>query len=589
MATYLQGVTDYISQVQPPQPNLEFDAKILQVKQSQYDAGHKKVSDLYSSLLNSDLTRTENIAARDEFFKMINTDIKKMSSMDFSLDENVAAASNVFKSVYENKEMVKDMVWTKNFNIQQNISESFKNCIDPKKCGGQWWETGDKYLAYKKQEFKNSSSKDSMNMEDVSYVPYNAITDDAMKIMKDSKFGVVEDKISGGYKVTTENGELAISPLSALLNTTIGKDPKFAEMYTAQAYVKRNEWVNSKFQTGEYKNLNEAHAAYYVENAKLVSSKVQEIADQNKIDLDKIDNLIATKETQIKAGTLKADAVEYTNLLQMRENIAVANDKVDLANQAIKNQNNQMGLRVLGDMYDQNAGIIDFQNDLNVTAKTLAKSNYKITKEADKFALEAKRFANEELLAKKKFEYDQQLIEHRARFGDGSSGSGSKNNPNKEADLLAAEAEYNAYTADKATAIRNILKQKAASFNQTISLTDLGVDADGNPVWTSANPEQTHKDLLKASFDQYNINTKLKRIDINKKAVAAGYPPNDVNEVTTGLLDTYSTEIQDKTMEKIANEYGLNADQQIKLAEAIETTVSKSATIKDLVEKIKAQ
>ena len=47
MATYISGVSDYISQVQPTQPNLEFDAKILQVKQSQYDAGHKKVNDLY--------------------------------------------------------------------------------------------------------------------------------------------------------------------------------------------------------------------------------------------------------------------------------------------------------------------------------------------------------------------------------------------------------------------------------------------------------------------------------------------------------------------------------------------------------------
>ena len=169
MATYLQGVSDYISQVQPTQPNLEFDAKILQVKQSQYDAGHKKVNDLYNSLLNSDLSRTDNIQARDEFFKMINTDIKKMSGMDFSLDENVTAATNVFKSVYADKNIVKDMVWTKNFNNQASRSEALKNCIDPKKCGGQWWETGDKYLQYKKQEFKNASSADAMNMEDVSY------------------------------------------------------------------------------------------------------------------------------------------------------------------------------------------------------------------------------------------------------------------------------------------------------------------------------------------------------------------------------------------------------------------------------------
>lgn len=550
MATYLQGVTDYISQVQPPQPNLEFDAKILQVKQSQYDAGHKKVSDLYSSLLNSDLTRTENIAARDEFFKMINTDIKKLSSMDFSLDENVAAASNIFKSVYDNKEIVKDMVWTKNFNKQVNISESFKNCIDPKKCGGQWWETGDKYLAYKKQEFKNSSSKDSMNMEDVSYVPYNSITDDAMKVMKDSKFNVVEDKISGGYKITTENGELAISPLSALLNSTIGKDPKFAEMYTAQAYVKRNEWVNTKFQTGEYKNLNEAHAAYHVENAKLVSSKVQDIADQNKVDLNQIDNLIATKEKQIKAGQLKQDATEYTNLLQLRENVAIANDKVELANQAIKNQNNQMGLKVIGDMYDQNAGIIDFQNDLNVTAKTLAKSNYKITKDADKFALEDKRFSNDEKLAKKKFEYDLQLIEHRAKYGDGSDGGGKL--AKKESDFQQEQNDYLNLINYRTDGIKERFEQllkDAGESKEGIDYNIIGSDINLKP-----DTDKTLLNLMQKAKEKYNADILSKRMEVNEKAHSANQMPPYISEINPDLFNAYTEDIQEQLIEKVAKE-----------------------------------
>ena len=128
MATYIQGQADYISQIQPTEPNLAFDAQILQTKQAKYDANHKKVSDLYGSLLNASMTRSDNIQARDEFLKIINDDIKRMGGLDFSLDQNVQAAAGVFQSIYTNNNIVKDMVWTRNYNSEVDRGESFKNC-----------------------------------------------------------------------------------------------------------------------------------------------------------------------------------------------------------------------------------------------------------------------------------------------------------------------------------------------------------------------------------------------------------------------------------------------------------------------------
>ena len=37
MATYLQGVQDYIPQIQPAQPDFNFYNTVLQTKQNQYD------------------------------------------------------------------------------------------------------------------------------------------------------------------------------------------------------------------------------------------------------------------------------------------------------------------------------------------------------------------------------------------------------------------------------------------------------------------------------------------------------------------------------------------------------------------------
>ena len=237
MATYIQGQTDYISQIQPTEPNLAFDAQILQQKQAKYDANHKKVSDLYGSLLNSSLTRSDNIAARDEFFQIINDDIRRMGGLDFSLDQNVQAAAGVFQSIYENKNIVKDMVWTKNYNNETNRMESFKNCIDEEKCGGMYWEVGDKYMQYKRAEYKNASAGDALGMGDVTFVPYKSVMKEAIKLAKDAGLNIEYDKLSsdGAYMVTTKNGEVLRSPLTALFNKTIGQNPQFAEMFKTKA------------------------------------------------------------------------------------------------------------------------------------------------------------------------------------------------------------------------------------------------------------------------------------------------------------------------------------------------------------------
>ena len=42
MATYIQGLTDYIPQIQPFQPDLNFYGNVMQAKQTKYDAAKKQ-------------------------------------------------------------------------------------------------------------------------------------------------------------------------------------------------------------------------------------------------------------------------------------------------------------------------------------------------------------------------------------------------------------------------------------------------------------------------------------------------------------------------------------------------------------------
>ena len=62
MATYLQGVTDYIPEFQPFQPDLNFYANLLQTKQTQYDTNWNQLNNLYGQLYGADLTHDLNIS-----------------------------------------------------------------------------------------------------------------------------------------------------------------------------------------------------------------------------------------------------------------------------------------------------------------------------------------------------------------------------------------------------------------------------------------------------------------------------------------------------------------------------------------------
>ena len=65
MSTYITGVTDYIPQIQPFRPDYNFYAGAMQMKQTQYDANHQRISNLYGSLLNAPMLRDQNIKQKE--------------------------------------------------------------------------------------------------------------------------------------------------------------------------------------------------------------------------------------------------------------------------------------------------------------------------------------------------------------------------------------------------------------------------------------------------------------------------------------------------------------------------------------------
>ena len=257
MATYIPGVADYIPQLQPFQPDYNFLGNMLQTKQSQYDSNYKQLSQTYGTLLNSDMMREDNIQKRNEFFKMIDNDIKRVSGLDLSLQQNTDSANKVFDSFFQNKDMVKDMTFTKEYNKQLQAGEALRNCIDQEKCGGKYSDVSAQALHYRAEEFKKASKADAMTMSPGRFVPQINMQEKATKYLEtllgkggDGGFGVQNVVMSqdGKYNITLKNGALLNAPLQQLLQAQYSKDQDIIDWNNTQAYVNRKGFVSQNLE-----------------------------------------------------------------------------------------------------------------------------------------------------------------------------------------------------------------------------------------------------------------------------------------------------------------------------------------------------
>ena len=301
MATYIQGLTDYIPEIQPFQPDLNFYGNVMQTRQGRFDAATKKINDLYGSLLYSPLTRDTNIKRREEFFKTIDNDIKRISGLDLSLKQNEDQALAVFKGFYDDKYMLSDMAKTKNAHAEIQRGENFKYCTDKDKCGGEYWEQGMQKLYYKLDEYKNVSDDEALNFQIGSYDPYYDWKKDAAKAAKDQGYEVVKSSTDGKWMIKDSNGRLVQKPLYDFFKSLYGDDPRVQSNYDTQAYVARKNYAKANVQT--FGSEDEAEKDYIMKNInqglKDVNNNLKETTDS----YNQVNSVYLKLDKKVKAGT----------------------------------------------------------------------------------------------------------------------------------------------------------------------------------------------------------------------------------------------------------------------------------------------
>jgi hypothetical protein len=419
MATYLQGVTDFIPQFQPFQPDFNFYGNVLQTKQTQYDNNWKALNNMYSKYYYTELTRDKNIQARDAFIKDAQFNLKKISQLDLSLEQNVRQATQIFRPFYENKDLMKDMAWTKTRNAELSSADSFRTSLDPE-MNKKYWEPGVQEIMYKTEEFKNATDEEALTFDNVKYTPNVDIMGRAQEIAKD--FGDVQSVTisdNNRWVIKTRNGEQLEEPLQKLFEARLGSDPTIQAYFRTQAYVERKNYadVNAAQFNGD---KNAAEMKYLQDKFNVM--KIQNQAAYKQLQEQKVvyDNKIKDIKAQIDAGNkdprLQKQLDQYVMNQeindQVLQNVAKQNDLMN-TNQG-DNTNPYGDLRSFRYKVDSGVAASLMAKKLGEAAHVYAYRNYLQDMDANPYQVNNEKHAMDMALMNQRYKNERALAEYKA-------------------------------------------------------------------------------------------------------------------------------------------------------------------------------
>lgn len=546
MATYIQGVTDYIPQIQPFKPDLNFYQGVLETKQAQYKAGYDQLSNIYGTMLNSELSRTDNSERRDEFFNKIQTQIQKISGLDLSRNENVEAAQKVFQPIIDDKYILKDMSFTKHYRKEQGKADYFMNCTDPKVCGGKWWDGGVRALDYQRQDFMEAGIDQSLGYQNPTYTPYVNVDKMAQDWAKEMDYKIKLDSLTpdGRYKVTTTNGPMMVTGLTEAFVNAFANDPSVNAMYKTQAYLQRKDYVSSnteKFggdkmaaeknylvteanKINEYMRALKAEAEKNKEKVKVTKKASEESVEKTPIDPN-LDKGFADMINGLDTDEQNANSVEK-----------VATDSLDATNGIDYDKMSLEALRYRIDVAQANQMLYD---DLGRSANDYAMNTMEQTMEVDPYAMAS--------------------YEHGLRMSEiGYKASLDAAAKQKEKDEEAAlEAEYQ--LSAQGTVVDTGDDSGLADMQKLVNTAETKAFDNVNALQNKKATDVYVK--LKGVLDNSSSTEAQKALA--KNSLQDIFGTTDLNKIETSLVDTQDNDIISQvmaTVSKITGGAGFNID-----------------------------
>ena len=411
----------------------------------------------------------------------------------------------------DNDNIIKDMTWTKNWQNEHRRADNFRNCVDPAKCGGAWWEGGVQALNFMADEFKNASDSEAMGFGNARFTPYQDVMGKAIKLAKEADLNISVDKRTGGFIVTTKNGpNLLAKPLYSLFMNSLGKDPAIMDYFKTKAYVDRNGWVQSKLP--EYGSKEAAEGAYVQEMTQQLQSGLKKTQDDMRFSQDNLKQERKNIEAQIRQNGTTPDSPLADLYRQVNGTESAVSGSLEVVDEAEGNLNvalaNKASKSALANL-DRALAAGYLQKAIGQAATTLSYKDHEISRVVDPYAMESVRQANRLTLEDKRFQ-NRQAVEV-MKFNIKQYGS-----------LAGARGE----------AVDNIPMLRDAQGGMDIS-------DDPNAAWNIFHKDQ--KDLLNSISDpEKKIMLQAMRMTQERSLSSNGIANEDLVKMTDAIMNKMS-------------------------------------------------
>jgi len=521
MATYVPGAKNILPDIQPFTPDYKFLSAVLDVRQDRYSTNFKATNDVYNKVVYADLSRQDNKERRDQYVDNLAPSLEKIAGMDLSLAQNADSAKAVFAPFFEDKLMVRDVVFTSAYRKEMDYANRLLDSQNREQ-REKWWGPGVKALQYKMDDFVNATPDQALNFGLPKYVEDADLVETAQKILGEMKPPLkmkvtVSKKNPDGtidpmWNIEQQNGDLVVGTAKEYLMKTLQDDPRIQRAYQTQSYVQSRDFAAEGIAAGDFTSVQEGQQAWAAEtisrieannNARLskTQAKVQELENINLRwdDYHKNNGIIPgsdqDKTMKKQMNAYEAMKAELNNQLQVQD---LARKPIGEGSQASLNRAYQllMGANMMGDMIT--AAKIFSMREFEAKLVETPFSKYKYKKTLQDYAarnakdLEQLKQFNRRQLAKEKGElmFDEQgnslykiLNDERKRAGDAAATNAKSKDgkPNPDFDVVYEEtiAAYNTKTdklySDKVDAIAKymtMLEPNGNDGSQRYSYTD---------------------------------------------------------------------------------------------------------------------
>ena len=452
MATFLPQVQTKIPQLETFTPDYKFLQDVLETRQDRYTNNYNALNDLYGKIVYADLSRDDNKEIRDQFSKELTPKLEQISGLDLSLQENVNTAKGLFAPFYDDKAMVKDIYFTKQYGRQMQYAQNLLNSSEESE-RNKYSDWGVKDLQYQMQDFKSDTREESINRANPSFTNNVNLVQRGIDALKEIGMSIKKTTSDGKWLITQKNGSLLTnqfvgyepildangqptgevdtkkpifsSPAMEYLQERLIHDPEVAKAY----YVKNRtlarieaEANSEKF--GSYEGAQEAWAKGILEKYGIEMPK--EIARVNNMLQDKTRQSQGWEAYKEERGILPGSP-EEDMLLKSQFESQILNDTVQLKNKTYKDVGGKAtSLQSLLEKAYRAESAMQMNADMAKAAIAYSNIDYEETRVADPFALKQLQFQYDIMKQNNKYRLDKSLAKYKANL-EGTDKSSMQN------------------------------------------------------------------------------------------------------------------------------------------------------------------